>query len=61
MGVNNLSIVFGPCLMRSEVASIEDLANAKKIIVITGIIFNQFIAIFGDKNDRMKLKRNSYK
>ena len=39
MGENNLCIVFGPCLMRSEVASMRELIYAKKVIVVTSIIF----------------------
>lgn len=39
MGINNICIVFGPCLMKSEIASIKDLIYAKKIIVVTNIIY----------------------
>jgi hypothetical protein len=39
MSENNLCIVFGPCLMRSEVASIKELIYAKKVIVVTSILF----------------------
>ena len=42
MSLNNLCIVFGPCLMRSEVSSIKDLIYAKKIIVLTNVFFIEF-------------------
>jgi hypothetical protein len=61
MGINNLCIVFGPCLMRSAVASIMDLLYAKKIIVATNTIYNEFQNIFGDRVSQLKIKRNSYK
>lgn len=61
MGENNMCIVFGPCLMRSEVSSIQDLIYAKKIIVATSKIFHNFEAIFGDKNEQNKIKRVSYR
>lgn len=61
MGVNNLCIVFGPCLMKAEVASMKDLVYAAKTIAVTNIIYSRFEDIFGDKNAQMKLKRSSYK
>jgi hypothetical protein len=61
MGVKNLCIVFGPCLMRAEVSSFKDLIYATKTIVVTNIIYSEFEAIFGDKNAQARLKRNSYK
>jgi hypothetical protein len=42
MGENNLCIVFGPCLMKAEIASIKDLLYAKKIINTTAVILRQF-------------------
>ena len=42
MGENNICIVFGPCLLRAEVSSIKDLIYAKKVIVATSIIYQQF-------------------
>lgn len=42
MGENNICIVFGPCLLRAEVSSIKDLIYAKKVIVVTSIIYQQF-------------------
>ena len=42
MNEENLSIVIGPCLMRSEVASMKDLAYAQRIISVTIIIFKYF-------------------
>ena len=60
MGENNICIVFGPCLLRAEVSSIRDLIYAKKVIVATSIIYQQFEIIFGDLQSRNLLKRNSY-
>lgn len=47
--------------MRSAVPSIMDLLYAKKIIVTTNTIYNEFQNIFGDRVSQMRLKRNSYK
>jgi hypothetical protein len=39
MNESNLSIVFGPCLMRSKVPSAKDLILTKKAIGVTLLIF----------------------
>ena len=61
MGENNLCIIFGPVLMRSEVISIKDLIYAKKIIQVASYIFQDFQLIFGDRLAQLKIKRSSYK
>lgn len=57
MNEENLSIVIGPCLMRSEIASMKDLAYAQRIINVTIIIFKDFEEIFGTKKERNRLIR----
>ena len=42
MNEESLSIVIGPCLMRSEIASMKDLTYAQKIINVTKSIFKYF-------------------
>lgn len=39
MSVKNISIVIGPCLMRSEMPSIKDLIYSQKTIVVMLTIF----------------------
>lgn len=39
MGLNNVCIISGPCLMRSEVSSIKDLVYSQKIIAVMMVIF----------------------
>jgi hypothetical protein len=60
MTETNLCIVFGPCLMHSEVSSIRELLYAKKVIVVTSILFKQFETIFGNEGEQTNLRRNSY-
>jgi hypothetical protein len=60
MSENNLCIVFGPCLMRAETASIKDLLYAMKVVSATSVMLREFEAIFGDQNSRNLMRRNSY-
>jgi hypothetical protein len=39
MSLNNVCIVIGPCIMRSEVASLKDILYSQKIIGIMSVIF----------------------
>ena len=59
MTENNVCIVVGPCLMRSETASLKDIADAKKVINITLILFQDFDDLFGSKKERTQLIRKS--
>jgi hypothetical protein len=48
MTSNNLAICFTPSLMRSETASMADLLNASKGVLITNILLDNFEDIFGN-------------
>ncbi len=61
MNIKNISIVIGPCLMRSEVPSFKDLIYSQKIIVVILTIFKEFDVIFGSKKERMQALRKSAK
>jgi hypothetical protein len=45
--------------MRSQVASLKDLAYASKIVNVMKIVFKDFEMIFGSKKERMNLIRCS--
>lgn len=45
--------------MRSEIASLKDIADAKKVINITLILFQDFDDLFGSKKERTQLIRKS--
>ena len=47
--------------MRAEKESIKDLMYAPKVIKVTTIIYEEYDRIFGNKEERAKLRRNSYK
>lgn len=57
MTENSICIVIGPCLMRSETASLKDITDAKKVISITLILFQDFDELFGSKKERTQLIR----
>lgn len=61
MGLKNICIVLGPCLMWAKVSSIKDLVYSQKIIAVISIIFKELISIFGSKKERELSLRKSAK
>jgi len=56
-----MCIVIGPCIMRAETSSIQDLIYAQKIILVTSLIFKNFENIFGNKQHQTQMMRQSYR
>ena len=61
MGLKNICIVLAPCIMRAEVISVKDILYSQKAILVTSIIFKEFVNIFGNKKKREALIRISAK
>lgn len=59
MSANNLAICFSPSLMRSEVASMADIANASKAVTITNILISDFQYVFGKEEQLEKMFKSN--
>jgi hypothetical protein len=60
MGIQAVSVCFAPCLMRSEVSSMQDLVYAGKSVTVLKVILENFEDIFGDKKQQEKIYRKSF-
>lgn len=60
MTTYNLAVVLAPCLLRSgkEVA-IEELMYSKKLVIIMEFVLNNYVKIFGGREERMGVFRRS--
>ena len=57
----NVAVVLSPCLMRSSKNAIEDLIYSKKTVLILEFILEHFEEIFGTKEQKEELFRQSAK
>ena len=60
MNYQNVAICFAPCLMHSEVPSIQDLIYAGKSVAVVKATLEHFEEIFGDKKKQRQSYRKSY-
>ena len=59
MTTHNIAVCFSPCLMRSEVASIDDLVYATKSVTYTNLLFSEFDHIFGNEEERTEIFKSN--
>ena len=60
MGISNIAICIGPCLMRAKHATLQqELVYATKVPQTATVMFKMYEEIFGNKRQRMASIRQS--